>query len=110
MFVIMSIDFQACDDDSILSDQGCHQKAAPRPSHDAAVAAQAARTEVSPPRKKAKHCLGPGLSRRGQGHQGHCHRLRLARWFGSFGMFGMLGSRSPTNVSKQETHRRPYPV
>ena len=62
----MPIDFQACDDDSILSDQGCLNQL-PRPSHDAAVAAQGARTEgVSPPRKKAKHCLGPGLSRRGE--------------------------------------------
>ena len=62
----MSIDFQACDDPRSFQTRGVTRKL-PRPSHDAAVAAQAARTEgVSPPRKKAKHCLGPGLSRRGQ--------------------------------------------
>lgn len=47
-------------DESPQVEQAAPSKPAPHPpSHDAAVAAQAARTEgVSPPRKKAKHCLG----------------------------------------------------
>ena len=99
---------------SILSDQGCHQKAAE------AIAWRRSR------------CAG-GSDRGGQSSTEEGEALPGSRaqspWPAARGIRGiaigwgwqggsvhsgclesMLGSRSPTNVSKQETHRRPYPV